>query len=301
MALDGGFRLRGIPQTSELLTTGNVYFVSSVTGSSGNSGESIAAPLATLDQATNKCTANQHDIVYILPNHAETISSATSWVPDIAGVQYIGIGVGTDAPELTFSATASRIPVSAANVTFKNIHFVAGISAIVEGVSVTGDYFTMENCKFKFSTTAYDFISMLDLDTAHHAVIRNNHFIAENATAGSDHAINIDDCDYAIIEGNTITGDYAVAGINSASSDAVSVGLVVRDNDIYNDDTASTFGGAIHFPIAHTGILAGNRCVHLNDDEGGSEVDPGSLVPIENYGSVLIDKSGILVPAAVST
>nr|NIQ12012.1 hypothetical protein [Gammaproteobacteria bacterium] len=180
MALDGGFRLRGIPQTSELLTTGNVYFVSSVTGSSGNSGESIAAPLATLDQATNKCTANQHDIVYILPNHAETISSATSWVPDIAGVQYIGIGVGTDAPELTFSATASRIPVSAANVTFKNIHFVAGISAIVEGVSVTGDYFTMENCKFKFSTTAYDFISMLDLDTAHHAVIRNNHFIAEN-------------------------------------------------------------------------------------------------------------------------
>lgn len=293
MALNGGFRLRGIPQTSDLVTTGNVYFVSSVSGSDGNTGESIHQPLATLDAATNKCTANKHDIVYIMPNHAENIASATTWVPDVAGVQYIGIGVGSDAPQLTFNATASRIAVSAANNTFKNIDFVAGISAVVEGVSVTGDYFTMENCKFTFSTTAYDFVSMLDLDTAHYATIRNNHFIAENATAGSDHAINIDDSDYIVVENNVITGDFAVAMINTASTDAVSNGIVIRNNIMYNDDTGSTGGGGIHFPVAHTGIIANNQIAHLNDDEGDIVIDPGSCLLMQNFTCTKIDTYGI--------
>lgn len=294
MAEYGGYyKINGIPQTGEELTTGNVYFVHSVTGSDGNSGRDPKHPFATLDKATNSCTANKHDVVYIMPNHAETIASATSWVPDVAGVQYIGIGVGSDAPELTFSATASKINVTADNQTFKNIRFVAGISAIVEGVQVsTGDHCTFDGCTWDFSTTAYDFLVMLDIDDAHYTTVKNCRFIAENATAGSNMAIRLDASNYVKILNNSFSGDYAVAMINSASTDGASKSVEVLGNQMYNDDTASTAGG-IRFAVANTGIIADNRIAWLNDDEGDKIIDPGSCLLMENYTCTAIDTYGV--------
>ena len=306
MAEYGGYyKINGIPQTGEELTTGNVYFVHSVSGSDGNSGRDPKHPFATLDYATGKCTANKHDVVYIMPNHAETISGATSWVPDVAGVQYIGIGVGSDAPQLTFSAISSKIQATADNQTFKNIKFVGGISAIVAGLEITtGDYCTVEDCEFYYGgTSGYDFVIALRIDDAHYTTVKNCRFTAQNATDGASCAISIDASNFCTLENNIISGDYSAAAIHTPSSDAACTMLSVLGNQIYNDDTVSTGGGGIHFPVAHTGMIAHNNigwlCKAAMADEA---IDPGSCLMFENYICSAIDEYAMatLVGAASS-
>jgi len=283
---DQVYQYGGMP-VGGVMTTGNVFFVSSVTGSDGNNGKKPSQAFATLDKATNACTANKNDIVYIMPNHAETISGSTTWVPDIAGVQYIGVGLGADAPELTFSATGSTIDVTGANSLFKNIRFIAGISAVVEGIDVGANHVTFENCTWDFSSTGYDFVKMIDFTSADYCTVKNCRFIAENATAGSERGVHFEAADHLIVEGCLFTGDYSAAPITSTDAD-VSKSVLILNNRIYNDDTASTNGG-IRLIAASTGMIAHNMIAWLNDDEGDKVIDPGSCIMFENYTATAID------------
>ena len=287
------YHMGGVPVHGDM-TTGSCFFVSSVTGSDGNTGKKPSKPFATLDKATNMCTANKHDIVYIMPNHAETIASATTFVPDVAGVQYIGIGMGADAPELTFSATGSQIIVSGGNNTFRNIRFVAGISAVVLGVSVTVSHVTFDRCTWDFGANTYDFVQMLSNTDYDYMTVRNCRFIAENATAGADTAIKLDATDHVIIENNFFSGDYAVAVIASHSTDAAGKSIMILDNKIYNDDAASTCGAGISLRCAFTGVISGNMVGALSTGIAADPqyLDPGSCLMFENYVTNAIDHYG---------
>ena len=274
----------GVPVNSEL-TTGSVFFVSSVTGSDGNRGIKPTLPFATLDKATNACTANKNDIVYIMPNHAETIASATSWVPDVAGVQYIGIGMGADAPELTFSATGSTIDISGGNNIFRNIRFVAGVSAVVAACDVNANHVTFDNCTWDFSTSTYDFVIMIDLSAFDYCTVKNCRFIAETATAGSNVAIQFEDSHQMTVVNSHFSGDFAVAVISSTDAD-VSNNVLIDNNVIYNDDTASTNGG-IRMTAACTGVISNNMVVHLSTagHDDAPAIDPGNCVIMNTHTS----------------
>jgi len=288
------YQYGGVPVGGEF-TTGNVFFVHNGTGSDSNTGKKPSTALASIDAATNKCTANTNNVVYIMPNHAETISSASIWVPDVAGVQYIGIGMGADAPELTFSATGSKISVSGGNNLFRNIRFVAGVSAVVLGVDIGANHVTFENCVWDFSTTAFDFVTMLQCDSYDYLTVRNCRFIAENATAGADTAIHLDAADHLQIVDNLFTGDFAYSVINSKSTDAAGVSAMITDNNIYNDDTASTAGAGISLRCAFTGIIARNMigCLSSGIAADPATIDPGSCLMFENYVAWQIDHYGV--------
>jgi hypothetical protein len=287
------YHMGGVPVHGEF-TTGSVFFVDSVAGSDGNTGKKPSQAFATLDKATNSCTANKNDIVYIMPNHAETISSSAIWVPDVAGVRYIGIGLGADAPELTFSATTSKIIVSGGNNLFQNIRFVAGVSAVVLGVDVTAHHVTFDGCTWDFSTTAFDFVWMLACDSYDYLTVKNCRFIAENATAGADAAIRLDAADHCTITHNHFSGDFALAPIMSKTTDAAGKSLWITDNGIYNDDTGSTYGGGIALRCAFTGTIARNTIAWLcKDGESDTAIDPGSCLMFENYVATAIDEYGV--------
>jgi len=280
------------------MTTGSIFFVDSTTGSSSNDGESIGRPLATADQATNKCTANKGDVVYFLPNHAETIASATSFVPDIAGVTYIGLGHGSDMPEFTFSDTGSSINVQAANVTFKNMRFVAGVSAVAVGIDVSADHFTIEDCMTDFSTTAYDFVIHVNVDAVDYCTIKNNRLIAENATAGSNDGVRLDDTHHTRIEGNYISGDFARAAI--IGEGALGKSLLVANNYIYNDDTAAASNG-IDLNVAFTGMIVGNTIFSLYATACAAIIDPGSCGMSQNWISNKTDQYTISTAVGVAS
>jgi len=292
---DQVYQYGGMPIGGEM-TTGSVFFVSSVrTGMKGNDGSKPTKAFATLDEATNACTANKNDIVYIMPNHAETISGATTWVPDVAGVQYIGIGLGADAPELTFSATGSRIPISGGNNMFRNIRFISSVSAVVMGVDVLASHVAFENCTWDFDESGDDFLIMLECDSFDYLTVKNCRFIAENAIGGAASAIHLDASDHVRIEDNLFTGDYSYSVIESKSSDAVGKSVMVLGNNIYNDDTASTAGAGISFRCAFTGVIARNMVACLSSGIAADPptIDPGSCLMFENYVAWQIDHYGV--------
>jgi hypothetical protein len=301
---DQVYQYGGMPVGGEM-TTGNVFFVSSVSGSDGNTGTKPSQPFATLDKATNACTANNNDIVYIMPNHAESIAATTTWVPDVAGVKYIGIGLGADAPELTFTATGSKISFTGGNNLISNIRFIAGISAVALGVDVVStNHVHFDRCVFEQGTTSgYDFVWSIRFDTANYCSVKNCNFIAEAAADGASSAISIDNSDYLVISNNAFSGDFANSAIESATTEAASTAIRITDNDIYNDDTTSTYGGGIALRCAATGVIARNMVGWLSKAaEGDIAIDPGSCLMFENYVCNAIDEYGVqtLIGAASS-
>lgn len=107
---------------------GNVFFVDS--GVDSLDGTSPETAVGTIDEAIGFCTANNGDVIYVMPGHTEAITSG-SITADVAGVTIIGLGSGSMKPTLTFGATTSKISVTAANCTFQNFRLTAGIGDVV--------------------------------------------------------------------------------------------------------------------------------------------------------------------------
>lgn len=152
-------------------STGSYFFVNSGAGSSVNDGKSPTYPLATVDQAVNKCTADKGDVIVVMPGHAETISSATTLVLDVAGVTVVGLGTGNKRPTFTYATdTAAAIPVSAANVTVKNCRFIANLDNVVTAFSLTtAAYFRLEGNDFIDNSSALHFLSIVTTSTSDNA------------------------------------------------------------------------------------------------------------------------------------
>jgi len=295
-----GLAVNGNAIREDVITTGSVFYVNSVIGSDGYKGTSPKQPVATIDKAINLCnaTAVKGDVIYVMPGHVETIASATTLVPDVAGISIIGLGNGTSAPQLTFSTTASSIDISGAGTTLRNLHFIAGISAVVVGVNVDADYVTIDNCKFTFGATAFDFITHVDIDAVDYATVSNCEFDAENATAGAAEAIRIDDSHNTRIVGNYINGDFSDAAI--IGEGALSKSLLIKDNVIYNDDTGAASNG-IDLNVACTGVIIKNMVGSLYATAIDTLIDPGSCLNFENYSCNAVDEMAAILPGVTSS
>jgi hypothetical protein len=152
-------------------STGSYFFVSSGSGSASNDGKSPTYPLATVDQAFGKCTADKGDVIVVMPGHAETISSATSLLADVAGVTVVGLGSGNKRPTFTFAtATTAAIVVSADNITFRNMRFIGNLDNVVTAFSLTtAKYFSLEGNDFIDNSNALHFLSILTTSTSDNA------------------------------------------------------------------------------------------------------------------------------------
>lgn len=116
---------------------GNVFYVSSDDGDDGRSGRSPETAVATLDYAIGLCTANQGDVIYVLPSHAETIATASGVDVDVAGITIIGLGEGADRPTFTFSAVDATMTVDAASCVVKNLLIKPSIDSVVSPIVVS--------------------------------------------------------------------------------------------------------------------------------------------------------------------
>src|SRR3990167_2830606 len=101
-------------------------------------GKSPDAPFATLGYAYSSDLLGSGDVVYVMPGHTETVT-ATSLVPDIAGVKVIGLGRGSSRPTLTFSVAGSILTMSGANTRWENF-LLLGTAAVdvTTAINVTG-------------------------------------------------------------------------------------------------------------------------------------------------------------------
>lgn len=145
--------LAAVIQNAEV-RTGNVFFVMTGGSDTAGQGQHPDKPFATVDFAIGQCTANQGDVIYVMPGYTETITNSARWTVDIAGISIIGLGHGSTKPVITFSTdTSADIAVTAANILIKNFRFVCNIDSLVNFLDLDEDWFYGEDLDFVTSST----------------------------------------------------------------------------------------------------------------------------------------------------
>ena len=247
-----------------VLTTGNVFFVSSTASnaSNGNVGTSPDKPFATIDYAIGKCTAGNGDYIIAMPGHVETVAAAAGLAFDVAGVSLAGIGRGSARPKVNFTATASTMTVSAANVYIENIQFVPTIDAVVSPIIVSGADFTMFNFLLKdtSATQVTDFI----VTTAGASRMELAYFEYDGDTAaGTNAGIAIVGGDNIKIHDFIADGNFAVGFIDVRTT-------ATTDLKVFNVPSFRTRNAADIFLVdtitASTGTIGPDLNLRLQDN-----------------------------------
>ena len=132
------YHLGGIPAGGAYLTTGNAFYVDSgktTTGAdSPECGKSADRPFLTLDYAIGQATASNGDVIYVMPGHAETITSAVTC--DCIGLSIIGLGRGRNIPAFTGSGAIDVFTITGASTYIGNIRIVGASASVTSLVNL---------------------------------------------------------------------------------------------------------------------------------------------------------------------
>lgn len=226
---------QGIPTT-----TGNVYFVSSLTGSNGNTGSAIS-PFATIAFAYSKCIASNGDTVVAMAGHAETYATAAALNMNTIGVTVVGLGEGATRPTITFATSAAAtITMTAASNQLLNFIMTTTVDQIVSPIVVSAASCTI-NVEWRDGSSVLEALrailttaaaSNLTVNLIYKGFTAGSHGVNAIRLVGGSHAvINVDYYGIlttAVVEFSTtavvdaqITGYFYVSGITNLSRDIV--------------------------------------------------------------------------------
>jgi hypothetical protein len=247
-------------------TTGKIFFVHATTGSDGNKGTSPSKPLATINAAVEKCTANQGDIIYLMPGHVEDLADTTTTGAidlDVAGISLIGLGSGSLQPRIDFNHADSDFFVGADNVTIENVRFHADVTDVKIGINIEDgvDYCTIRKCLFDVETTGTDeFLYSIQFnDASNFGLVEDCDF--DMGLGGATGAIGfIKDTDGTTVRNCRIQGDYSTAcivGTTTASTKLDIDGNLLINGNAGNINTEP----GIELPAGSTGTIRNNYIV----------------------------------------
>ena len=264
-----------LPDTSPNVVAGDVYWVGSVAGVNWMAGSNdtatagqYATPFATIDYAVGRCTANNGDVIYILPGHTESVIAAGGITCDVAGVSIIGLGKGNSRPKVTLStANTATITVSAANVSFQNIVFVGNFLSIASCFTVgAAPEFVINNCEFRDTSAILGFLSIVTTTVTVNAdglVFTNNKVKSDATTSPGPAVVIAGTIDRVNISDNFIVHTVASNNVSAllAHGALVVTQLLMARNSVYSVNTDTATGGILITTSATTGsgMIISNR------------------------------------------
>lgn len=288
---------------SGFFTTGTPRFVSSTTvgSSDGNLGLDPTTPMATLDAAIGRTTANVGDVIFVMPNHAETVTGVAGIALDVAGLTVIGMGFGAQRPRfLMDGADSVTAAITVPDVTLSNMEFASGTSDTVTCFTTTALNSWFDNIVFTDNASNENWLTVI------------------KATGSSDNdcdGLKVTGCSYktedvgvlemieltADVSGAVITDNLYLCGLATAAkimlvtSGKTVQALYCAGNRV---DTASTAGELLVEATTtnNTGMVINNAVSHL--DVIGSHLMTGldGVGHIENYSTGDVTLSGVIVP-----
>lgn len=285
----------GIPQlgAGDIPTGGGEYFfVDSNNGSDGYDG-SHDAPLATLDAAVGKCTADKGSVIIVMPNHAESLTADSAVDIDVAGVTVVGLGQGDDRPTFTFTtAVTADFKLAANNVSIRNLVFVAGIDALTGPIEVSADYCSIINCEYQEDTVNnYETVDVIvSASTPLHMTIDGFKYVCDGGAGGTQNqsVIQLSGSDFAVIRNCHLVADSGTGVVEDA---AVSDQILIENCLIESTNTgpvvavflqATTTGSMRNcsFRVASgtTYITAANDMTFFQCFGTGTDATAGELV-----------------------
>lgn len=194
---------------------GNLFWVNSALGSDGNKG-TRDKPFATLDYAIGRCTANNGDIIMVMPNHEETITGVGGITADVAGITIVGMGSYNQRPRfLMDGGTTVTFVVSAADVTISNCVFSSGHADVVACFAITAKGCWLDNVEFDDNTTDENWLTPIK---------------ATSTTDNNADGLKVTNCRWFSPD---------TAGLEFIEVNADLKGMVVKDNYVVHEGTAS--------------------------------------------------------------
>lgn len=240
----------------------------------------------TIQAAINASTASRGDIIYVMPGHVETVTSAGGLDLNKAGITLIGYGNNDLRPQINFTTVVGAdMDVDAANITMKNFRFTGGIDALTGPIDVNAANFTMIDCVTEDVTgQATDFI----VTDANADGLTINGWTHKGATAaGADTAISIVGGDNISIDNFNIDGNFAVAAIENVTTAAVNLNVGARSQGNLARNRNS--GDVIFTAVAATTGFVNNIFSRLADNAAnitealvGAAMQFGPNLPIVN-------------------
>lgn len=283
---------------------GKDFYVDSVTGAAGSDGSNPDNAISTLDAAFAKCTANKGDRIFVMPNHAETITGAGGIAHDVAGVSVIGLGSGNQRPRfLMDAATTVTYLISAADAYLENLVFAAGHADIVTCIAIsTGAHARIVNCEFVDNVADENFLSAITstgaANTADGLTVSGNFFYsADAATLGF--VMMTDDSVGVRIEDNIVVSE----GTGLATMLTVATGKDVRGVRVLRNFLSSKATAGNLFISNDTaspnnsGIIAHNRCRHADVTSTHTMGAVGGCGFFDNLSASTDAVSGFVLPA----
>jgi hypothetical protein len=213
-------------------TTGDFYFVSSTSGSSGNDGLSSSAPLATIAQALTRCVAGRGDTILVMTGHAETVATPIAMSKN--DVRLLALGRAT-------------LTGSAADI----------IDLTASGCIISGFTFDIASTKIA-----------IDMAGANQNIIVNNVFLSSVGGAAS-HFINMATtaCNYNIISENRFISNLVVAGgaITQISHiNGLGMGNTIESNEFVAGRVTTANAGAVTDAIVFLAAADAGNLIRWN-------------------------------------
>lgn len=273
---------------------GDTYYVDSENGDDGRAGKSPETALATLDKAIGKCSANQGDLIVVLPGHSESEAAAASIATlDVDGVTVVGIGVGDDMPAFNLGHASATFTISGSDCKVSGLKFVSTIANVAVGVTMTAasDNSVVENCVFRDSADDKEMLVGISVAAAANGVKLLNNDFKTTLSAGGNNAILSAAVTDLEVRGNVAYGKFATGAMLTSG---VLTRATIVDNMFVNAEAA--IGIALNGTTS-TGILARNFL-------GGATSIAAALTGenamwcFENYITGAAAASGLLDPAA---
>ena len=278
-----------------LALLGNVFFVHS-SGSATTGPNTPEDPIASIDTAVGLCTANNNDVIVVLPGHAETVSGAAGIALDVAGITVVGLGRGAARPTITMSAVGSTVTMAAASITIYNLLFISTAACTIV-LDINAADCWVDTCEFRYSSGTAPVV-WIDINggaanACDRTKITSCLINTLTNTSGSTGAgIELGEvADDVQIRGTVIIGDWGDASIHNPTG-KVLTDLTIADCELTNYQTGDH---SIELVSACTGNLIRN--MYHNNMTQATGSDPGSCFTFECYHDDVIDTSAIVSPA----
>jgi len=257
------------------VTSGALFFVDSGSNraSDGNAGRDPNVPMATIDAAVARCTANNGDIIVVMPGHDENPTSSITM--DVAGVWIYGLGWGASRPTITFGALAATLSITAASCRVSNLLFDLGTVAttVTDCFNITGADVIIEDCETIPHATSQFTNIMTTTTAANRLTLRGNRFRGLGAASGTSGLVLVG-CDDLDMHDNEVSGGFSTGAVTQTTAAArVSIynNRLVNHSAFYALDVTDTTTGLIMNNLIGSGAAF------------AATLDVGATWPVQNF------------------
>lgn len=279
-----GATIRNVPIASG--HPGNIFWVDSGVGGNGNKG-TWDDPWADVDYAIGRCTANNGDIIYVKPGHAESITANDAVDVDVAGVTVICLGNGDLRPTFTWDGTDATacIAMAAADTAWFGGLFISSDAGddITGMFRVEADDVELGYLTFQEGTGQPECAILLSDGADRYNIHHCRATSLTNGAAANDSFVTLNAASTGTtggrIQNNEVHGTYDQACIWCTDATAAQTDLIISDNILINT-ASSLYAIDLTSGTNVTGMITGNV---VETDAEATSIRGGGATLVNNH------------------